>query len=381
MENEISELEAMKASLTPKPDSSLKPEIKPEEKKVETKTEPKPEVKVAEKPVPNADDEDETELESKFTKYLENKGSQFKKFDEIENLVKEHELTKKERDALKSVPKEELDEEVKRIIDLKKSGVKFNKEYFELLNKDFDALHKENPMNSILDVMRSKEGKGLSAKALEYQIRKKYDLDKYKDVSKEELTPEMEDEIEVSKELFNRDAALALEELKKNQSEKTVFVKPTQEQITAHDKKLSDDKKAWDEQYDNIQKETSKFSVPYKIGDKEEVFEFEVSESDRKEIADELKEKNPFKPFITQDAEGKTIINHKAIFEMRLQNKLFQKAIEKAISDGTAIGASKEFSELKNTNYKAPDGKQKNEGQPKTEEEAILLAIKKQQKK
>ena len=366
MTEQIDELEAIKLSMT-KPaeaDSSLNKEGKSKEEEDEEGTPPPP-------PEPDEDDQH-------FTQYLQKKGSKFTKFDEIDNLVKEHELTKKERDELKAVPKEDLDDEVRRIIDLKKSGVKFNKEYFELLNKDYDALNKENPMNTLVEAMLLQdENKGISRKALEFKLRKKYELDKYNDVEAEDLTETQKEELEIAKELFTHDAGLALNNLKKNQADKTVFAKPTQAQIDEHNTTIANNKKAWQEKFDSIHKDTTSFKVPYKNGDKDEVFEFIISDSDRKDVTDDFKNDNWLKEFVTKDEKGNVQYNDKAIYEMRLQNKLFAKAINKAIEDGMAVGAKKEFDGLKNTNFKPKDSKATELGKPKTEAEAIERAIKK----
>lgn len=377
------EAEAIALAMKAKQESSLN-----NEEKVEV---PATEVKANDAKAEQAVIEDNVINEDPISKYLAEKKSPFKSYSEIENFAKEYDLTKAERDSLKEelekakkTPKDDfVDDDVRRINELKKAGTKFDKEYFELMNKDFDAIHKENPINSILEAMRLKdENKGLTNKALLYKIKTQYQLDKWANVDESEMTADEKEEMDVAKELFERDAFMALESLKKVQSEKTVFRKPTAEELQKIEQDRNLSIKKWGETVDRIHKETTKFTIPYKVEDKDEVFEFEISDSDRKEVSDDLKSQyGLLRPFMKQDEKGNTVYDDKAIYEMRLQNKLFKTILSKGIEDGIAIGKKTEFEKLKNTNFNANEQRGQGKSAPKTEAEAIKMAAEKQASK
>ncbi|HYD90272.1 MAG TPA: hypothetical protein VEA37_02155, partial [Flavobacterium sp.] len=141
----------------------------------------------------------------------------------------------------------------------------------------------------------------------------------------------------------------------------------------------------WEKFVDNeLFSKVTNLSVTIDEGTKE-AFDYKISESDRKEISGTMKLLTKdsgvlFNQFAEKDGSGNLQINHRKVFEMLVKNKAFDEAVKHAYRDGKAEGAKKEIKDLKNISFK-PNESQPTNAAPKTEEEAIALAMRAQGKK
>jgi 2-polyprenyl-3-methyl-5-hydroxy-6-metoxy-1,4-benzoquinol methylase len=283
--------------------------------------------------------------------------------------------------AILNAPKIEFaDDEVKHWNELKKSGIKLDKEFFELqaLNLDGDAKGDIDPQFVLLEAMKRKdEGKGLPEKTLQHLINKKYNFNEWSEKDEAELT---DDDLS-NRAIMMRDAQNDLGWLKNYKTERT-FVKPVDENAV---RLQNENREASYKQFDAIvdaeviAKVTNLSTI---IDDKTgEKFDYKISEADGKEFGNLMKNlargtSNLFDQFAYTDDKGAKQYNHQKVFEMLIRNKNYDQAIKNAYNDGKALGAKKEIIDLKNTSFKQPDGKIV-DAEPKTEQEAMKIAMRK----
>lgn len=278
----------------------------------------------------------------------ETSGGKFKSWKDIEEALQ---------------PKEVFaDEEIKTLNELRKQGVKFDKEFWDLQSKDFANM--KDPDELLKESMRRKpEYAGWTERELQLEIDDKY---RRKDWSDEGEEPN-ETEILNSKRLL-RDAELAKQELIKLKESMTIVKQPDTKAIEAQQKALAQQKQEFEKFVDaEIVGKTSKLTT---ILDEKtnEAFDFIVTDADKADAAKMLKElytnANAFwNQFI--DAEGK--VDYKSIYEMLLWNKGRSTAFKAIYQDAKAKGAEAEIKALKNTNFKA-------EGKPATQPKGDPLA-------
>lgn len=272
-----------------------------------------------------------------FEDYLsERSGGKFKKWEDVEN-----ELTPKEVFA---------NEKVKHLNELAAKGVDVtSKEFLELQSLDFDKIDK---VDDILfeKWKRGEEGKGLSEKTIRHEINKKYNVNEWIDKADEDLT---EDD-KANQEKMQRDAGLSKEWLVNYKNER-VLDKPIDPAVietrAKEAKQFQDNWEAFVES--NLVNKFSKLSSS--LNDKSE-FNYDVSEQDRKEVAEVMKgltkDSNVFfNQFIEKDKDGKQVRNHDALYTMMLKARNYDKAVALAYSDGAAKEALRIEKEVKNTNF------------------------------
>lgn len=258
--------------------------------------------------------------DEQFEKYLEEKTKgKYKKFEEVENVL--------------NTPKEELDEEIKHWNDLKKKGIKIDKEFLELQAIDFDKIE------AVDDIIfekwkRSEEGKGLSEKAIRTLINKKYNVDEWREKDDSELT---EDD-RLNQELMLRDKDDSKNWLKQYKADRTL-AKEVDPKIAEGEKAMAlAYQQDWEKDAESSIKEITKLSSSL---NKDESFDFEISEQDRKEVLGivNLLTKDatvPFSQFIETDKDGNKKVNKGGIALMLLKAKNYDKAVALSASDATA---------------------------------------------
>lgn len=287
-------------------------------------------------------------------------------------------------DELKSIlntPKEELDPEVKHWQELKKAGVKIDKEFFEIQNLklDGDAEGNIDPHYVLLEAMkRKKEWEGLPERTLKNQLNKKYNLNEWIEKDEADLT---EDDID-NREIMKRDAQIDLGWLQNYKKERT-FVKPVDENaVRLQAQEREDSFKQFESLVDT--EVVGKILNLSTIIDAEsgEKFDYKISEADGKEFGNLMKgmakgDKNLFDQFAYNDVNGVKQINHQKIFEMLIKNKNYEQAVKNAYNDGKAVGAKNQVKDLKNSGFPTNEGHIQTD-EPQTEAEARRHAYQKQ---
>lgn len=298
----------------------------------------------------------------------EKSGGKFKTWDEIESKI--------------NAPKVEFaNEEIQKLNELAAKGIKLDKEFFEIQNKDYETT--QDASFILKDALRYRDNmKGLSETTLNVQLNKKYNYDEWKDKDQDDMTPEDL----ANEEIMLRDAEEAQSWLINFKKERTL---PTQVDPKAIEAKNEQDRLAqenWEKYVDaELHSKVTNLTTPIEIenGEVKEKFVYEISESDRKEISNTMKLMTSdinvlFNRFMYKDEQGNTQINHRKVFEMLVKEKSYDTAVKNAYKDGKAEGA-KNFVEkdLKNIDFKAQEG-MTNKGTPQTEAEAIAAAMKAQ---
>lgn len=326
--------------------------------------------KVNETPKPDEPTQVQNELpkQKSFEEYLEERtAGKYKKWEDVESVI--------------SAPRDEFaDDEVRHWNELKKQGVKLDKEFFELQNLNLDSL--KDPKSILLQAMKLKpENKNLSDKTLLFQLEKKYGLSAWIDKDEAELT----DEDQANKDFLVRDAQIEYDWMQDYKKKRTFVPQPDPEKIKAK----QDADAAWQSDWerfvdDKLYGGVTNLSVVIDPETKDS-FEYKISEADRKEIAEIMKvlPKNVnamFKPFMETDSNGNPQINHSKVYQMLLRNKLFDQAVIKARSDGEAVGGRKEIEKIKNTNFTPTGSAPPAQAEAKSEDEAKARALKAQGK-
>lgn len=280
-----------------------------------------------------------------------------------------------------NTPKEAFfDDEVRHWNNLKGKGVKLDKTFFELQSLNLDSL--KDPKNILLQSMKLKEeNNNVSDRTLLFLIEKKYGLSNWIEKEESELT----DEDVANRELLGRDAQMEYKWLQDYKKERT-FLPETD---PAKAKQEADAKLEWQAEWEQfvdgeLSNKVSNLSVIVNPETKE-VFDYKVSESDRKEVTELMKTlpKNVyalFNRFTETDSKGNAQIDHAKVAQMILRDKLFDQAVLKARSDGEAEGARKEIEKLKNVNFKPGDNGTAGELEPQTAKDALTKALKSQGK-
>lgn len=297
-----------------------------------------------------------------------------------EELTERFEGKYKNADELKAAlntPKEEFaDDEVKHWNELKKKGVKLDKEFFELQSKDFESM--TDPFDVSIEAMKLKpENKNLSAKTLQVQLNKKYNLSEWIDKDEVDLT----EEDVANKEIFMRDAQADKDWLINYKKERTFVPQEDPEKIKKQSEMKAANLKNWETFVDTeLTAKVKKLSTV--IDDKSGVnFDYEVSSGDAEEASKIMKTLPDridaiFDQFTSVDDKGVKQINHHKVFEMIVKNKNYDQAVKNAYRDGLAEGAKKEIKEnVKNIDFTQKDSKSIPNGEPISREDAIRKAI------
>jgi hypothetical protein len=308
---------------------------KPENKEVET-TE-SVENPAAETTVQTEEKPTETTQKS-FEEYLAEKtGGKYSKWEDVEAEIK---------------PKDDpfADDEIRTLNELKKQGVKFDKDFWELQTKDFNSM--KDPDEILIESMRrNKDYKGWTEKELKLELDEKYRRKEWSDEGDEA------NEIEtlMSKRLL-RDAENAKEDLVKLKESLTIVKQPDAKAIEAQQKAAEQAKLGWETLVGDIAKTANSLSMIVDEKSKDN-FDYTVSDSVRTEAAEIMKElaTNPLAVFNQfKNADGS--YDNKAIFDMLLWIKSKDNITKAIYQNAKAKGAETEVKGLKNTNFKT-DGK------------------------
>lgn len=283
-----------------------------------------------------------TETVDEFSKRLaELSGGKFKDWKEVEPLLN---------------PREEYDDEIKHLAELKKQGVKFDQEFWELQTKDYSQM--SDPFEIIKESMKKDpEFKDLPDNVIEYMIEEKY---KMRDWSQEEGEEPTEIET-IQAELMKRDALKKRDWLIDYKKSRTLAKVPDADQVS---KQAELDRTAqlnWEKFVDDeLVAKVNKLSVVLdeKTGTS---FSYEPSVADKQEVSKMMK-------LMSQDAsvfwnmfsDGKGGLDQKQVYEaiMYLKNK---NAIIKTVHDNAYnAGRESEVKTIKNIDF-TPDGSKHSE--------------------
>jgi len=367
MSEELSELEAARAAFASQKGTPVveEPVIEKVENTEVVNEEPKAEAVKAE---PVAEKVEEPTITKTLNELLaEKSGGKFQTYEDLE------------RELSKPV-NEFADDEIKRWNDLKKKGVKLDKEFFELQAEDFSKI--ENPVTILQKDMEllNPEGKGLSKKTIEIEIVRKYNMNDWAEKDEkgnwiERDDEELTDEARADKEKMYRDAGVKKQGLINYRNERAFFNEPDENALKQQAEQERIAQENWGTTVNDVYTKVTSFSTI--IDEKtNEAFEYKLSETDRKDIAEAMKEGNIFKGKEYTDEKGQLQINHQRVFEMLAKEKAYNQAIKNAYNDGKAVGAKTFIKEdLKNVGFKSTDGTPQTTTAPKTEQEAIAQAM------
>ena len=254
-------------------------------------------------------------------------------------------------------PKEVFaNEKIKHLNDLAAKGIDVtSKEFLELQSLDIDKA------DTLFEQWkRTDAGKGLSDATIKHEINKKYNVDEWASKEDSELT--LDDR--ANKEKMLRDMNFSKEWLisKKNESALEKQIDPAVSAALARDIEASQSN--WEKVVDSdLVNKITKLSSPISYKDEtgkvvESQFNLEVSEQDRKEVGEIMKQLTKdqnafFKQF--QDEKGNQ--RHDSLFTMMLKAKNYDKAVALANSEGAEKRALAIEKESKNTNFVPSESK------------------------
>jgi hypothetical protein len=368
------ELEALKASMNSQSSLNNEQVETPEITNTGLET---PEVKVEE---PTLNDDDEAKAEAFFEERLAKKTGG-KKWADLSKDIEEYQKIKPEYETLKTTPKDEFaDDEIRHWNELKKKGVKFDDDFWQLQRADYDKLNpSKDAMKINVELFKLRdENKGLSDKALEFKVRKEYNLDDWSTKDADDLT---EDDL-VQQELFLRDTQKNLDKLKQTKAERLLSIQPDPKVEQTKQLEQKQRQENWEKFIDNdIAPKITKFKQEFKDDDGTSDFSFEYPKTDIKDVTDRMKampkDLNAYWSLF-QGEDGK--IDDRKVFENMLIVKNKDKILDLAFNNAKALGAKKEISELKNIQFKPKDANSKSTFVPSNEAEAIKQAAKEQLK-
>jgi hypothetical protein len=273
--------------------------------------------------------------------FAERTGGKYKSWDEVEPLL---------------APKESefADDEMRALNALKKQGVKFDKEFWEIQGKDFAGM--KSPDEILLESMRrNKDYKGWTEKQLQLELDDKY---RKREWSEEGEEPNEIEELMTARKL--RDSENAREELIKLKDSLTIVKQPDPKAAEASQKAIETQRKEWKAIVESVSGKTSKLAVV--VDDKtKESFDFDVSDSDRKEATEIMEQlgEDPlalFRQF--KNAEGQ--YDNQAVYDAIVRFIKADDRVKVAYQTAKSKGAESEVKGLKNTNFKT-DGHQTEE--------------------
>lgn len=363
------------AKVAPVTEEQVVTEVKEEAPVVENKVEEvKTEEVKTEEVKAEAPKVEETKVEPVITKSIdeliaEKTGGKIAKWEDVEKVL--------------NAPKEELDPEVKHWNELKKKGIKLDKEFFDLQALEIEKVGTkeysgplDDPRNLLVEAQKRKTG--LSEATIRFQMEKKYNLSEWQDKEEADLT--IEDK--ANREIMMMDADSELQWLKNYKAERT-FVKATDPAEIAKVEAEQRQQRESFEKYIDEELFTKVKNLTVVTDEKSgESFEYKVSEADRKDISNLMKSfasdgQALFNRYAEKDINGNVSMNQEKLFRDLLKAKAFDEAVKHARNDGKAEGEKKFIKEdLKNIDFKQNEG-QVNQGAPRTEAEAIAQALRK----
>jgi hypothetical protein len=301
-------------------DSSLKTDAAP----VTSDEAPTTEVKVETTPTKSFD-----ELLAERT------GGKFNKWEEIESTI--------------NSPKDDFyDDDVRRINELKKQGVNLDRQWFEMQTRDYENM--EDPAEILAEAMKIENPK-LTDKEIAYEIRSKYQLDKWikEDQDEDDITPEQRELEEIMSIKMVREAEEKRDELIKRrdaQSWKVPKNPETEAKAIAEAKAMQE---SWEKNVDEV---NSNFSKLTNSVSEKEAFDYVLDESEKKDVSNMMKQMgsnaNVFWNQFVKD--GK--IDQQKVYETIVKSRNYDKAVVAAYQKGLATGQEQEVKNLKNIDFK-----------------------------
>jgi len=350
------------------------PEVKEEAPDVEIKTEAvnTEELKVEEKKA-----EPVIAKEKSIDELIAEKtGGKIAKWEDVEKII--------------NAPKEELDEEVKHWNELKKKGIKLDKEFFDLQGLEIEKVGTteyngilDDPRNLLLEALKRKpENKSLSLDTIKYQIEKKYNLSEWQEKEEADLT--VEDK--ANRDILMRDAEVELNWLKNYKAER-IFVKAVDPAEIAKVEAQQRQQRENLEKYIDVELSSKIKNISIVTNEEtKEIFDYKLSEAVRTETGNLMKSfakdgNALFNQYAEKDGQGNVSFNQQKFFVDLVKAKTYDDAVKHAYNDGKAEGEKKFIKEdLKNVDFKQNEGPV-NQQAPRTEAEAIAQALKKNNQK
>jgi hypothetical protein len=260
----------------------------------------------------------------------ERSGGKFKDWNEIEPLL---------------TSQEELDEEIKHLAELKKQGVKFDKDFWNVQTSDYENM--TDAVDILAEAMRLKpEYKGWSREEIEWEIKNKYQVNKWSVEGEEPNQEQIEIESIMSKRM-ERDASNDKQWLI---DKKKSYINYKKADPQAELQAQENERRA-QENWEKFVDEELVAKVPklsFKIDDNDS-FDFEISASDKKDISSTMKSMTKdLNVFWNQFTDDKGNLDQKKVYELLVWNKN-REAISKLIHQAAyAKGAEKEIRTIKN---------------------------------
>lgn len=250
-------------------------------------------------------------------------------------------------------PSEFANDYIAKLNELAKQGVEFNDEFWALQSKDFKSM--TNPDVILLEAMRlNPDYKDWTDRELKLELDDKYKRKEWADEGDEPTDTEI-----LARKRLARDAEAARNELiKKQESHSVKQPKPTAEQIAAANKAAAEAQAKWESFVDNdvLSKGTKLSTI---IDDKtNEVFEYAISDSDKKEIGNIMKQlPNNIDAFWNEFKTANGEFDYKQIYDLLALKRNKENLIKIVAQNYRAKGAEAEVKNLKNINFKS-DGTQ-----------------------
>lgn len=243
-------------------------------------------------------------------------------------------------------------DQAKHIYELAEKGVEFTPEFFELQSKDFESM--TNPVTALMEAMKLKpEYKGLPDSTIEFQIKKKYNLDSWAEkkdgvwMTKEDY--EMTEEDQANHDILSRDGEKDLEWLINYKNERVFAKQPDENQLRQAAESERQAQESWEKSIDEVSKSVLKLST--KIDDND-VVDFDLSETDKKYASDMVKSMGKdLGVFWNQFSDDKGNIDKKAVYEMVLYLKNKENIVKIAHQNALAKGKEAEIKTIKNTQF------------------------------
>lgn len=296
----------------------------------------KEEVVSSEAPATESAKEEVPVIKSWDEQFTEKTGGKFKNWEEVESLL--------------NTPKEEYDDEIKHLAELKKSGIKFDNDFWELKTKDYEKL--SDPVAILKETMKWKpEYKGWSDEEIDYEIRTKY---KQSEWSEEGEQPN-ELETMMSKRML-RDSQNDKQWLIDKKNTLLTVNKPDEAAIKLRQDQADLYQRNWEKFVEEeVFAKTTKLSVKL---DEKESFDYDVSDSDKREAAAIMKQMpKDISVFWNLFKDSKGELNHQKVYDLILWNKNKDNIVKIAHQKAINKGAEKEFKTIKNTSYTPNESK------------------------
>jgi hypothetical protein len=352
------------------------------EEKAEDKSEDKVEEKVEEKVEDQVEEQSEDEVEEEVEEKVEVEAED-KTEEKVEEKVEEKPVATFEEQLAEKFPGKTIAEieaalnpksqfandKIKRLNELEAAGMDVTSpEFLEVQSLDIDAL-KNNDDILFQKWKRGEEGRGLSEETIRHEINEKYKVDEWIEKDPSEFTASDR----ANKEKMNRDGALGKEWLAKFKEERTLVQAVDPAIAEQEAKEAGVRQENWEKQVsttlvDKITTLTSPISYKDEAGKTvESEFKFDISEQDRKEIGDVMKQLTKGTgAFFDQYKNEKGEPDHEALFTMMLKAKNYDRAVSLASSDAAEKRAITIERAQKNSSMKP------NESAPKSEEFATM---------